>query len=133
MKHLARARVLITAAAIAVPLAASAPASAADAGAATHYTAAYSMDFTGGTAPGYTGPADLGFWNCTGVRVVNAHFVRDNWTCTTTATDVTATFDPDIPWPCGCSDWASDYDGQVATNYEVDIADGVVDGWAIYC
>jgi hypothetical protein len=102
-------------------------------GAATHYTAGpYSMDFTGDTDPSYTGPADLGNWTCTGVRVTNANVVRDNFSCSTTATDVTATFSDTIPWPCGCSGWASDYDGHVATSYEIDIANGTVNGWAIY-
>lgn len=100
--------------------------------AATHYTSAYSMDFTGATAPSYTGPADLGFWQCSGTRVNNKNTVRDNFTCTTTATDVTATFTQSIPWPCGCSGWASDLDGQVATSYEIDISAGTVSGWAIY-
>jgi len=101
-------------------------------GSAAHYTSAYSMDFTGATAPDYTGPADLGFWDCTGVRVTNKNTVRDNFTCTTTATNVTATFTQSIPWPCGCSGWASDFDGQVATSYEIDISAGEVSGWAIY-
>lgn len=125
-------RALVAAVAVALPLAAAAPANAAGNGAATHYAAAYSMDFTGDTADGYTGPADLGYWNCTGVRVVNEHQVRDNWTCTTTAADVTAQFNADNPWPCGCSGWASDYDGQATTDYQVDIANGVVNGWAVY-
>lgn len=105
----------------------------ADPGAATHYSVGpYSMDFTGGVADGYAGPVDLGTWSCSGVRVTNAHFVRDNFTCSTTATGVTATFSDSIPWPCGCTGWASDYDGLVATSYEIDISDGTVDGWAIY-
>jgi hypothetical protein len=101
-------------------------------GAATQYTAApYSMDF-GVAGDGYTGPVDLGTWSCSGVRVANSHFVRDNFTCTTTATDVTATFSGSLPWPCGCSGWASDYDGSPTDNYEIDISGGTVTGWAIY-
>jgi hypothetical protein len=124
---------LVAITAVALPLAAAAPAQAESGqGAATQYTAAYSMDFTGGTAPGYTGPADLGYWNCSGVRVDNNHFVRDNWTCSTTATDVTATFSDSVPWPCGCSGWSSDFDGRIATSYEVSISGGVVNGWALY-
>jgi len=101
--------------------------------AATHYSVApYSMDFTGATDPSYTGPADLGEWTCSGVRVDNGNLVRDNFTCTTTATDVTATFSDTVAWPCGCSGWVSDFDGQVSTSYEIDIADGIVTGWANY-
>jgi hypothetical protein len=101
-------------------------------GAAIHYSAAYSMDFTGFTAEGYTGPADLGIWSCSGVRVTNKNTVRDNFTCSTTATDVTATFSQNAPWPCGCVGWVSDFDNKSSTNYEVDIANGTVNGWAIY-
>jgi hypothetical protein len=103
-------------------------------GAATQFTAPdpYSMDFTGDVDAGYAGPVDLGTWDCSGVRVTNNHFVRDNFTCTTTATDVTATFSDTLPWPCGCSGWGSDLDGTTATRYEINISDGTVSGWAIY-
>jgi hypothetical protein len=101
-------------------------------GSAQHYTAAYPVDFTGDVAPGYTGPVDLGYWSCTGVRVTNNNMVRDNFTCSTTATDVTATFSQNQAWPCGCTGWVSDFDGQVATAYEIDISGGSVNGWATY-
>jgi len=108
-------------------------------GAATQYTAGpYSENFGPGVdgcdcvSPGYTGPVDLGYWTCSGVRVANSHFVRDNFTCTTTATDVTATFSGSLPWPCGCTGWGSDYDGSPTDNYEIDISGGTVTGWAIY-
>jgi hypothetical protein len=105
----------------------------ADSGTATHYSVPpYSMDFTGSVADDYTGPADLGTWSCSGVRVTNAHHVRDNFTCSTTATEVTATFSDSIAWPCGCSGWASDFDGRVATSYEIDISGGTVNGWSNY-
>lgn len=108
-------------------------ATAASHGSAAHYQApGYDMDFTGATAPDYSGPADLGFWQCSGVRVTNSHFVRDNFTCSTTATDVTATFTSATGWPCGCQLWQSDYDGRISTSWEVDISDGTVTGWAIY-
>jgi hypothetical protein len=108
-------------------------------GTATHYTAApYGENYGPGVgncdcvAEGYTGPVDLGTWSCSGVRVTNSHFARDNFTCATTATDITATFSGSIPWPCGCSGWTSDYDGHPTDNYEIDISDGTVTGWAIY-
>ena len=102
-------------------------------GSAIHYgPVSYSMDFTGEVAAGYTGPVNLGTWTCSGVRVTNNHFARDNFSCTTTATGVTASFSQTAPWPCGCSGWSSDYDGLPSANYEIDISGGTVNGWAIY-
>jgi len=103
-------------------------------GAAAHYgSVSYSMDFTGFVADGYTGPVDLGTWTCSGVHVTHKDSSRDNFTCATTATDVTATFTQSLPFPCGCAEWESDFDGTLfSTNYEIDIAAGTVTGWAIY-
>ena len=124
--------VVAVVAAVALQVSGAAPVFASP-GTATHYSVdPYSMDFTGFVADGYTGPADLGTWSCSGVRVANKHFLRDNFTCSTTATDVTATFSNSVPWPCGCSGWASDFDGRVATSYEIDLSNGTVDGWAVY-
>jgi len=133
VNHFRLARlVAVAVVAVTATLASGTASAASDHGAAAHYTVAYPVDFTGMTAPGYTGPVFFGFWNCAGVRVTNAQHTRDNFTCTTTATDVTATFSSSIPWPCGCIGWSSDFDGKTATSYEIDIADGVVNAWANY-
>lgn len=133
MNHLRSARLVAVAIfAATAALATGTARAASDNGAATHYTIAYTVDFTTEVAQDYTGPVFLGYWNCAGVRVTNAQHTRDNFTCTTTATDVTATFSSSIPWPCGCTGWSSDFDGKTATSYEIDIADGVVTGWANY-
>jgi hypothetical protein len=123
----------IVVAGTAAQLGAAGSASAAGHGSAVQYQApGYSMDFTGFTAADYTGPVDLGYWVCSGVRVTNKHFIRDNFTCSTTATDVTATFTDATGWPCGCTLWQSDYDGRVSTSWEVDISGGTVTGWAVF-
>jgi hypothetical protein len=102
--------------------------------AAAHYgPVSYSMDFTGFVADGYVGPVDLGTWTCSGVHVTHKDGSRDNFTCSTTATDVTATFTHNLPFPCGCAEWESDFDATLfSTNYEIDIANGTVTAWANY-
>jgi len=136
-KHLSRftGLVLAVATVVGVQLAGSATVLAASTtSAAAHYTAAYSFDTPPELVdPAYVGPVDLGFWTCSGVHVTHKDSSRDNFTCTTTATDVTATFSQNLPFPCGCEAWQSDFDGNlISTDYEIDIAGGTVTGWAIY-
>lgn len=73
------------------------------------------------------------FWTCTGFRLEAGSTVQDHFQCTVTDQTFTGTFTADNPWPCGCTGWASDYDGQFTDDYVIRVSsNGTVTGTAIY-
>jgi hypothetical protein len=89
-----------------------------------HYQAGpYSM--------GANGETD--FWTCSGVRLDAGATVQDHFHCTVTDQTFTGTFTGSNPWPCGCTGWASDYDGTATYDYVIGVSsNGTVVGTAIY-
>jgi hypothetical protein len=85
------------------------------------YTASYS----------FTGSSD--YWNCTGFRLIAGNAIQDHFNCTVTDQTFSGTFTKSSPFPCGCTGWASDYDGQAATSYVIRVStNGTVVGTAKY-
>jgi hypothetical protein len=116
-------RRILTLAVLAVAGVATVGASAAGASSAQQipYTASYS--FTGGSDD----------WSCTGFRLIAGAAVQDHFKCTVTDETFSGTFTESNPWPCGCTGWASDYDGQTATSYVIRVStNGTVVGTARY-
>jgi len=78
-----------------------------------------------------TGTSD--FWTCAGFRLQAGAAVQDHFHCTVADQTFTGTFSESSPWPCGCTGWFSDYDGQLATRYVVRVSsNGTVVGTAVY-
>jgi hypothetical protein len=78
-----------------------------------------------------TGDSD--FWTCVGFRRTAGAAVEDHFHCTVADQTFTGTFSESNPWPCGCTGWFSDYDGQEATRYVVRVSsNGTVVGNAVY-
>ena len=78
-----------------------------------------------------TGDSD--FWTCVGFRLTAGAAVEDHFHCTVADQTFTGTFSENNPWPCGCTGWFSDYDGQEATHYVVRVSsNGTVVGNAVY-
>lgn len=73
------------------------------------------------------------FWTCSGFRLAAGNAVQDHFTCTVVDQTFVGTFTESNPWPCGCSGWWSDYDGQEATSYVIRVSsNGKVIGSATY-
>jgi hypothetical protein len=73
------------------------------------------------------------FWTCTGFRLDAGSTVQDHFHCTVTDQTFTGTFTDSNPWPCGCTGWASDYDGTPTEDYVIRVSsNGSVTGTAIY-
>jgi hypothetical protein len=76
---------------------------------------------------------DSDFWTCSGFRLAAGATVQDHFTCTISDQTFTGTFTENTPWPCGCTGWWSDYDGQLATRYVIRVSsNGQVMGTATY-
>jgi hypothetical protein len=76
---------------------------------------------------------DSDFWTCSGFRLEAGPVVEDHFSCTIIDQTFTGTFTESNPWPCGCSGWASDYDGRPATSYVIRVSsNGRVEGTATY-
>lgn len=120
--RVSRAALLITTAALALALLApSAP--AASPAKSAYGPVTYSNGPTG----------DSDFWTCVGFRLTAGAAVEDHFHCTVTDQTYTGTFSESNPWPCGCTGWFSDFDGQTATRYVIRVSsNGHVVGTAIY-
>jgi hypothetical protein len=78
-----------------------------------------------------TGTSD--FWTCAGFRLTAGAAVEDHFHCTVTDQTFTGTFSETKPWPCGCTGWVSDFDGQATAHYVIRVSsNGTVVGTAIY-
>jgi hypothetical protein len=121
-----RTSTFITAAAATVALAAGAsPAVAGSLAKIAYGPVSYSQDPTG------NGASD--FWICSGLRLQAGATVQDHFHCTVTDQTFTGTFTASNPWPCGCTGWASDYDGAFTDDYVIRVSSiGTVVGTAIY-
>jgi hypothetical protein len=62
------------------------------------------------------------FWTCGGFRLTAGDAVQDHFTCTVANQTFAGTFTEANPWPCGCTGWFSDYDGQEATSYVIRVS-----------
>jgi hypothetical protein len=71
-------------------------------------------------------------WTCTGVRLWLGASVQDHFTCVASDASYSGTFTQAKPWACGCTGWASDYDGRIAKTYSIHIGNGQVTGIATY-
>jgi hypothetical protein len=118
-------RALIFIVALIAAVAVLVPTGAASAGGTVAYSApTYSFWGPGGTTD---------FWTCSGFRIQDGAAVEDHFTCTVTDQTFSGTFSDSTPWPCGCTGWASDFDGQVATSYLIRVStNGMVVGTAKY-
>jgi hypothetical protein len=73
------------------------------------------------------------FWTCTGFRLDAGATVQDHFHCTITDQTFAGTFTANNPWPCGCTGWASDYDGTPTDDYVIRVSsNATVVGTAIY-
>lgn len=76
---------------------------------------------------------DTDWWTCSGFRLDAGATVQDHFHCTVTDQTFTGTFTARTPWPCGCTGWVSDYDGQATNDYVIRVSsNGRVEGTAIY-
>jgi hypothetical protein len=112
-------------AAVALSGAAATPVAAADNPLTSYGPFTYSMSPVGDTSQ------DV--WTCSGFRLDAGAALQDHFTCTVSNQTFTGTFSESSPWPCGCSGWASDFDGQVAKSYVIRVSgNGLVVGSAKY-
>ena len=76
---------------------------------------------------------DTDWWTCSGFRLDAGSTVQDHFHCTVADQTFSGTFSDRTAWPCGCTGWASDYDGLPTSDYLIRVSsNGQVVGTAIY-